>query len=166
MKKISISELNNNVFELISKDWGVLTVQCGDKVNGMTVSWLQMGHLWNKNIVTVYVRPQRYTYQFINDEETFSLALFDEKYKKELSYLGTKSGSDFDKINNCKMTTSFVKNTPIINEAKLVFVCKKLYVHDLKDNEFVDDNVNHEAYPDKDYHRAFVGEIIEVLSNE
>ncbi|MEG0077855.1 flavin reductase family protein [Anaerorhabdus sp.] len=163
MKKINISDLNNNVFELISKDWGVVTVQSNNKVNGMTASWIQMGHLWNKNIVTVYVRPQRYTYSFMNDKDTFSVAFFDEKYRKELGYLGTKSGREFDKISECGMTTSLVDDTPIINEAKLVFVCKKLYVHDLKDEEFVSDEVKNESYPAKDFHRVFIGEITSVL---
>lgn len=166
LKQINISELNNNVFELISKDWGILAVQTGDKANGMTVSWLQMGHLWNKNVITVYVRPQRFTYPFINDEDTFSLAFFDEKYRKELSYLGSKSGRDFDKLAQCGMTSSVVDNTPVINEAKLVFVCKKLYVHDLKEEEFLNKDIDKKEYAKKDYHRVYVGEITSVLVQE
>lgn len=165
MKEINISELSNNIFDLISKEWGVITVDTGNKVNGMTVSWVQMGHLWNKNIVSVYVRPQRYTYEFIDKEETFSLAFFNNEYRKELAYLGSASGKDEDKLAHCKFTTSVVEETPIIDQAKLIFVCKKLYVTDLKESEFVNKEVMNNCYPDKDFHRVYIAEIIKVLAN-
>lgn len=163
LKEIHISELDNNIFDLISKEWGVITVNAKDKVNGMTVSWVQMGHLWNKDVVTVYVRPQRYTYEFINQEDTFSLAFFDSSYRKELAYLGSVSGRDEDKLVHCNFTTSTVADTPVIDQAKLVFVCKKLYAADLEDDNFLDKDVMNQCYPDKDFHRAYTAEIINIL---
>ncbi|MEG1461549.1 flavin reductase family protein [Anaerorhabdus sp.] len=163
LKAIGISELDNNIFDLISKDWGVITVNAKDKVNGMTVSWVQMGHLWNKDVVTVYVRPQRYTYEFINQEDTFSLAFFDDNYRKELAYLGSASGRNEDKLTHCNFTTSIVDNTPVIDQAKLVFVCRKLYEVDLKEENFVDNDIMNKCYPDKDFHRAYTAEIMSVL---
>lgn len=163
LKAIGISELDNNIFDLISKDWGVITVNAKDKVNGMTVSWVQMGHLWNKDVVTVYVRPQRYTYEFINQEDTFSLAFFDDNYRKELAYLGSASGRNEDKLAHCNFTTSIVDNTPVIDQAKLVFVCRKLYEVDLKEENFVDNDIMNKCYPGKDFHRAYTAEIMSVL---
>lgn len=163
LKAIGISELDNNIFDLISKDWGVITVNAKDKVNGMTVSWVQMGHLWNKDVVTVYVRPQRYTYEFINQEDTFSLAFFDDNYRKELAYLGSASGRNEDKLAHCNFTASIVDNTPVIDQAKLVFVCRKLYEVDLKEENFVDNDIMNKCYPGKDFHRAYTAEIMSVL---
>lgn len=163
LKKTTVAKLESNVFTLISKDWAVLTVQTNEKVNGMTVSWVQLGHMWNKNVVTVYVRPQRYTYDFINKQDTFSLAFFEEDYREQLAYLGKISGKDEDKLAHCEFTTSEVEGTPVIEQAKLVFVLRKLFVADIKEEQFVDENVVKRCYPKKDFHRAITAEIVQVL---
>lgn len=163
LKKIPVSKLDANLFSLISKDWAVLTVNTPNKVNGMTVSWVQFGHLWNKNVVTVYVRPQRYTFPFIDEQETFSLAFFDEEYRAKLSYLGKASGKDEDKLSHCEFTTSLVENTPVIDQAKLVFVLRKIFVTDIKEENFLDASVVKRCYPKKDFHRAYTAEIVQVL---
>lgn len=166
MKKVELEKLNENFVNLIHEGWPVLTVQDQDKVNGMTVNWVQLGWLWNKPVVTVYVRPQRHTFGLINDQDTYSLAFFDETHRKNLSYLGTKSGKDEDKLKNCGYTTTFIDNTPVIDQASLIFTIKKLYVHDLKAEEFIADEVKSSAYPNQDFHRVFIGEITEVFINE
>ena len=98
MKKIEIEKLDRNLISLIHNDWAVLTVQDEGKVNGMTVNWVQMGWLWNKAVVTVYVRPQRHTYPLIERENSFSLAFFDNDQREKLAYLGKASGKDEDKL--------------------------------------------------------------------
>lgn len=162
-KKSVVSKLDINLFNLISKDWGVLTVQAQDKVNAMTVSWVQVGHMWNKNVVTVYVRPQRYTYDFIDQQETFSLAFFDEEYRDQLAYLGKATGKNEDKLKTCGFTTTQVEGTAVIEQAKLVFVLRKLFVADIKQEQFVDQGVVKRCYPKKDFHRAYTAEIVQVL---
>ena len=94
MKKIEIEKLDQNLISLIHNDWAVLTVQDEGKVNGMTVNWVQMGWLWNKAVVTVYVRPQRHTYPLIERENGFSLAFFDNDQREKLAYLGKASGKN------------------------------------------------------------------------
>jgi len=166
MKKVELEKLNENFVNLIHEGWPVLTVQDQGKVNGMTVNWVQLGWLWNKPVVTVYVRPQRHTFKLINQEDTYSLAFFDESHRQNLSYLGSKSGKDEDKLKHCDYTTTRIENTPVIDQARLIFTIKKLYVHDLKAEEFIDSEVKNSAYANQDFHRVFVGEITEVLINE
>ncbi len=165
-KKVKPSELQNNLFKMISKDWGVITVSGEDKVNGMTASWIQMGYIWNKDVVTVYVRPQRYTDELMRKEETFSVAFFDEEYREQVNYLGRISGKDEDKLKKCDFTTTIVEDTAVIEQASVVFVCKKLYQGILKKENFLDQELAKKCYPGEDFHHAYVAEIKEVLVKE
>ncbi len=165
-KSIKPSELDANLFTAFSKQWGVITVQCDEKVNGMTASWLQMGYLWNKNVVTIYVRPQRYTNLYMQKEEFFSVAFFDESYRKDLAYLGKISGNDKDKLKECNMTVTLHQGTPIIDQAKMVFVCRKMYQGKLNKDNFLDEKVMIDCYPEEDFHHAYVAEIVDVLIKE
>ncbi|MFV0479196.1 MAG: flavin reductase family protein [Anaerorhabdus sp.] len=162
-KEIKSSELDKNIFEMIAKEWAIITVQADQKVNAMTASWLQMGHLWNKDVVTVYVRPQRYTNDFIKKEETFSVAFFGEGYRKELAYLGVATGREEDKLEHCQMSTTLWDNVPIIEQAEVVFVCKKLYQGQLNKEKFLDEDVRETCYEKDDFHHAYVAEIVHVL---
>ena len=64
-REIKVNEIKNNPFEMIGTDWMLITAKRNDKVNTMTASWGGLGVIWNKNVVTVYIRPQRYTKEFI-----------------------------------------------------------------------------------------------------
>lgn len=166
MKQISVNEINDNIFQLISKDWALITTKANNKINAMTASWLQLGYLWNKNVITAYIRPQRYTHQFMMENDTFSVAFFDNHYKSALQYCGTISGYDEDKLEKCQLTTSLLNNTPVINEARLILVCRKLYTYTLQPNNFNDTTIPTTNYPNSDYHDCFVAEIIGVYTND
>ncbi len=164
MKKIDVKSLSHNVFSDIGDRWMLLTA--GDKtaLNTMTVSWGGMGVLWGKNVVTVYVRPQRHTYEFMEKGEYFTLSLFDEQWRPQLALCGSKSGREVDKVKECGFTVDYAAGgAPYFPEAKLVFVCKKLYFDDIEPAHFVDDTTDGENYPNKDYHRMYIGQIVEVL---
>ncbi len=166
MKKVELESLVLNWVKSIHHDWAVITVQDKGKVNGMTINWAQMGWLWNKHVVSLYVRPQRHTYPLINEEDTFSLAFFDESFRKELAYLGRVSGRDEDKLQVCNFTTSLLDETPVIDQAKMVFTLKKLHVSDLKEDDFTTTAITDSAYPEKDYHRVIVAEIVSCYIEE
>lgn len=164
-KEIQPSELYENLFNLIKDEWGVITLDCDTKVNGMTVNWVQMGYLWRKYVVTLYVRPQRYTYKYIQNKDNYSLAFFDG-YRKELNYLGSSSGHDEDKIKTSGLTISYDNETPYINEAKIIFILKKLYSNTLKEENFIEDGLKEKIYPNNDFHLGIVCEIEKILIKE
>jgi flavin reductase (DIM6/NTAB) family NADH-FMN oxidoreductase RutF len=133
----------------------------------MTASWGALGILWNKPVATCYIRPARYTFGFMNDSEFFTLSFFDEKYKKILNYLGSTSGRDINKIEQSKLTPVFTKNESIyFGEARLVFECRKIYSQDLIPENFVQPSLMKKIYPTGDFHRMFIGEIVNCLSNK
>ncbi len=81
-----------NSFKLIGRDWALITGKNGKRINTMTASWGGFGHLWNKDVVYIFIRPQRYTYEFVESSDYFTLSFYEDKYKKDLEYLGKASG--------------------------------------------------------------------------
>ena len=110
LKKIDISELSFNPFEKIGKQWMLLTAGDSENFNTMTASWGQLGVLWNKNILTCYIRPNRYTYEFVENDEYFTASFLGEEFRKALSYCGSHSGRDCDKCKETGLIPAEVEN--------------------------------------------------------
>jgi flavin reductase (DIM6/NTAB) family NADH-FMN oxidoreductase RutF len=144
----------------------LITAKNNDKVNTMTASWGGFGVMWNKNVAHIVLRPQRYTKEFVDNSDNFSLTFFDEKFKKQLGYLGKVSGRDEDKISKANLTTQYLDDTPYFEEGNIVIKCKKLYAQDFKPECFVESDLAEKIYPDKDYHKLYFGEIEKVLIKE
>ena len=104
MKETDILEINENAVKLIGKEWMLITAGNMENYNTMTASWGNIGFLWGKPVATIYVRPQRYTLEYIEREECFTLSFFPEQYRKALNICGTKSGRDTDKVKEAGLT--------------------------------------------------------------
>jgi flavin reductase (DIM6/NTAB) family NADH-FMN oxidoreductase RutF len=161
LNKLNIKTINKNVFS-IGDDWMLITAGTPEKCNTMTASWGGLGVLWGKNVATIYVRAQRYTYEFVENSDYFTLCFFGKDYRKELAFCGAKSGRDVDKIKECGFTVSAgMGNAPYFEEAELVLVCKKIYWQDIDPSHFLCRDIDSRYYPGKDYHRIYIGEIVE-----
>ncbi len=162
MKEINVREIKKNAVSMISDDWMLVTA--GDKTgfNTMTASWGGIGELWGKDVVFIFIRPQRYTLEFIEKNDIFSLSFFDGEYKKELTFCGRNSGRDVDKIKETNFTPVFYDNTTYFAEASNVLICKKLAVTEITPDSFIDKDVD-KNYANKDYHKVFVAEIIKTF---
>ncbi len=159
--KISPDKLDN-AMKLIGTDWMLITVrdEKNKRANAMTASWGAMGVLWNKNICICFVRPQRHTHTLLENEDEFSIAFFDGNRRDALRLCGRESGRDTDKLTACGLTVSECDGVPVINEASIVLVCKKLYEDELKECAFVDKALL-SNYVSGDYHTFYVCEIKE-----
>lgn len=160
-QKIFPKEFGENPFSLIGDDWTLLCA--GDSLNHynmMTASWGSVGVLWNKPVVTVYVRPQRYTFEFMESSEFFTLSFFTEEYRKALSFCGSKSGREYNKAKECSLSPVLKDGGVGFSEARLLLVCKKLYFNDILPEHFYDTEIDSKNYPNHDYHRMYIGEII------
>lgn len=165
-KEIKPEELNKNPFQIIGQDWMLITAEKENKVNTMTASWGGFGVMWNKNVAFIVLRPQRYTKQFIDSSDTFSLSFLDKSYRKQLSYLGSVSGRDEDKILKSNLTVAHKDNTPYFEEGNLILICRKLYKQEFQAESFIVDGIDEKMYPDKDYHSMYISEIVKVLVKE
>ena len=164
-KPIAIEDFTVKAYGLFEVGWLLLT--SGDfetgHYNAMTISWGSLGVMWNRPFAQVVVRPVRYTYEFIEQYDTFTLCAFPANYHKALSLLGTKSGRDGDKIKEAQLTAVKAKraSAPAFAEADLVIECRKMYWQDFDPKNFLDPKID-QNYPRKDYHRMIFGEIIAV----
>ncbi|HOB73447.1 MAG TPA: flavin reductase [Phycisphaerae bacterium] len=159
---IPLTELKLPAFGAWEPGWFLLTA--GEKgagnFNSMTVSWGAMGVIWHRPFVMVVVRPQRYTRQFMERHNTFSLCAFDDQYRPALEKLGRQSGRDTAKMAECGLTPIELSliPTPGFAEAKLILECRKMYFDDLEPAHFLADFIapNYQG----DYHRMYFGEVL------
>lgn len=161
MKKILPTEIEDNVFTLIGKDWCLIAANEGEHFNMMTASWGGLGVLWNKKVATIFIRPQRYTKKFVDHNEYFTLNFFDDSFREVLQVLGKKSGTEMDKEHDSGITAIVEDNMVRFEEARLVIKCRKIYQDAIKPEKFLDASIDNN-YKLKDYHDMYIGEIVEV----
>ena len=164
-KEINVRELKDNFVKMISNDWALLTAGTKDNFNTMTVSWGGIGELWGKDVCFVFVRPQRYTYEFMEKNDYFSLSFFGGEYKKELGICGSKSGRDIDKMAETGFLPVDFENAVGYEQAKVNVVLKKIAYQDMKPDGFIDESIMNN-YANNDFHRVYVGEIVKVVVEE
>ena len=132
----------------------------GESYNTMTASWGAMGELWNKDVCFCFIRPQRYTYEFTEKNELFTLSFFGEEYRKALSFCGRNSGRDCDKAKETGLTPIEVDGSVSFEESEIIIVLKKIAYQDIKPEGFIDESIDEKNYPQKDYHRMYIGEVV------
>ena len=115
-------------FTKFEKDWALLTAGTPDHFNSMTIGWGALGTVWNMDVLTVYVRPDRYTWQFLKDSDTFTVSFFPEHCRQALTIMGTLSGRDGDKVAAAGLTPRFLPQGITFEEAAETFVCRKIYM--------------------------------------
>ena len=161
-------ELNESAFRIIGKDWILISAPDSTKesgINAMTASWGGIGVLWNKPVATVYIRPQRYTFDLCEETDRLSLCVLPEEYRTSLTFCGRNSGRDADKLKTCALTSSEIDGVKFIEQSRLVFICKKAYADFLKKDNFVDtEHIKH--YPTGDFHQMYILEIEKILIKE
>lgn len=161
-KEINIKDLQENFVHMINDDWALLTSGSAESFNTMTVSWGGLGELWGKDVGFVFVRPQRYTYEFMEKNDYFTLSFFGGEYKKELTVCGRKSGRDTDKIKETGFEPIAVGNAVAFKQAKVTVVMKKLAYQDIDPKGFLDLSIM-DNYKANDFHRMYIGQIEKVF---
>ena len=162
LKKVDVNVINPNVFEAIGKQWMLVTAGDKEKCNTMTASWGGLGIMWGNPAATAYIRPQRYTKQFIDEQGYFTLSFLPEQYRKALSYCGSHSGRDVDKWQETGLTPAFTEDgVPYVAQAELVLVVKKQFCQTMAPESFIDEEAKKKWYPNEDYHDLYIGQIVE-----
>ncbi len=162
-ESIDHKTITDNTFQLIGRQWMLVTAGRPDDFNTMTASWGGFGHLWNRDICWCVIRPQRFTYQYAEKYDYFTLTFFDEEHRDKLRLCGTKSGRDVDKMAATGLAPLATAHEAVyFEQARLVIECRKIYYQDLAPSNFLDPRI-HDEYPEKDYHRMYLGEVVSCL---
>jgi flavin reductase (DIM6/NTAB) family NADH-FMN oxidoreductase RutF len=162
-KSMKAADISGNVFHMIGKEWVLISAGTIDSYNMMTASWGTMGVLWNKEIFMCFIRPGRYTFEFMEKQKYFTANFLPETYRDKLDYCGSHSGRQVDKMKETGLTpVKSGSGAVFFEEAGLVLECKKIYYQDLDPINFLDKSIEGN-YPMKDYHRIYIGEIINCM---
>lgn len=157
-------EFTTDIFSQFDKKWALITAGNKDSFNTMTISWGGMGTIWNKPVVTAYVRTSRYTHEFIDREDYFTVSFFPEEYKKTLGVLGSKSGRDMDKMHDSGLTVKVLENSVTFEEAELTLVCKKLFKQTLSKDNILESETSARAFYNTDAeHDMYIGEVVDII---
>ena len=164
LKPIDVKSLSTDILHVFDNQKALLTAGTPERLNTMTIGWAQMGTVWGTPMCTVYVRPERYTYDFMEEQDYFTVSVLPLDHKKTtMVYCGTKSGRDVDKVKDCGLTVSFGEgNAPYIEEAEWVLVCKKVYAQDLAAEHILEQDLISPYYGAKgNWHKMYMGKVVE-----
>ena len=151
-RSINPQEIFDNPFKLFGSDWGLVTAGTQEGFNTMTISWGGLGLMWTKPVAITFIRPSRYTYEFLEQGDMFTICFLDEQYREVLSFCGSKSGRNVDKV------------AETFEEARLVLVCKKLYAQMLNEESVLGGDAVLKNYNGDDYHKMYISDIWEILT--
>ncbi|MDR1674523.1 MAG: flavin reductase family protein [Oscillospiraceae bacterium] len=164
MNRIDLESFDFNVFEDIGKRWMLLTAGTIDEHNTMTASWGQAGVVWGKNVLTCMIRPSRYTYGFVEDNDIFTASFFGDGNRGALNFCGANSGRDFENKSLAAGLTPISADADLggvtFEQAKFYFVCKKIYRAEMLDENILDGSIRTNYGPGEGMHIFYVGEIL------
>ena len=169
MKTVNLNDISAAFLQAFGSQNALLTAGDGERCNTMTIGWCQLGRIWNLPVCTVYVRPERYTYQFMEKQDAFSVCVLPEDAQKTMAYCGSKSGRMTDKIKECGLTVQYgTGGTPFFAESRLVLLCKKLYAQDMDSASVVGGQDAILPFYGKagNWHRIYTGQVLECYLNE
>lgn len=162
-KEVDVMSVSENWFHAYYKETPLVTAGTGKNMNTMTIGWGLCGIMWSKPVALVAVKPERYTHQFMEENDYFTISFFDPKYQPEMILCGTKSGRDIDKVKETGLQVITEDHYTYFEEASLVIFCKKIYSSSFLDEGFKDREIVTKRYPDHSFHTEYYGEIMKVL---
>ncbi len=171
MKRIEYTELQDNFFETIGKEWMLVTAGTPSRYNMMTASWGGVGWLWNKPVAFVFIRPERYTFELTEKEDNITLSFLGNSDEARHIYnlCGSKSGRDTDKAAATGLRPVNMENGGVgYEQSRLTLTCRKLYADNLRSEAFADASLAGRWYGEKagNFHRMYIVEITGVWINE
>ncbi len=159
-KEISAKEIDGNLIKAIADEWMLIAAGDESGYNMMTASWGFVGEMWGSDCAVAMIRPQRYTWEFVDKNDYFTLSFYGDR-KDIHKVCGLKSGRDVNKTELTGLSPVFSDETVYFDEARLVLVCKKQYVGQLNADSFTDKEPL--RWYNDDLHYMVVGKIEKVL---
>lgn len=157
-----MKELTLEIFSRFDEKWALVCAGREGDYNAMAISWGGLGTLWSRPAATVYVKPVRYTWEFLKKYDWFTVIFLPEELKKAVGFMGSHSGRDCDKVRLAGLTPVFLENGVTFAEAEKTLVCRKLYTQDM-DRAAMPADVLKDYYTVEEPHTVFIGEVTEIV---
>ncbi len=154
-----MKDMTINPFTKFDQEWALVSAGSKEKFNSMTISWGSMGTIWFKPVVTIYIRPDRYTYEFLKENNTFTVSFYGQEHRKALQIMGSISGKDTDKVTLSGLTPKFLESGVTYKEAKETLVCRKIYMQQMDMNSFPQEAFQYYE-PGAEAHYMIIGEVL------
>ena len=158
-------KFETEVFSRFNDKLALLSAGTKDDHNTMTIGWGGMGTLWTKPVITVYVKPIRYTFEFLNKYEYFTVSFYPEEMHDTMIFMGRNSGRNTDKDKEAGLTVKDLGKAVTYEEAEVTFLCKKIYFQDMV-RENMPAEVVEQFYEPQEPHRIYVGEVVDIIRND
>lgn len=145
MKKISIDSLNDNLIETIGREWMLVAAGKKDDFNVMTASWGCVGWLWNRPVAVIFIRPERFTHEFIENNNIVTLSFLSKEsdMRSIYNFCGSKSGRDYNKVEETGLIPVQTDCGGVaFEQARLVLECEKLYKNSMSPESFINPEIN------------------------
>ena len=164
LHSVELKDFSPEVFRVFGTNNALLTAGDREQSNTMTIGWCGLGRIWNLPACTVYVRPERYTYEFMENQEYFTVSVPALEDHDRIKVFGTRSGRNTDKLAESGMSVAYTDaGVPYIAESQWVLVCRKLYAQDLKPEHLTDERPER-FYQGEGWHRMYIGEVVEAYA--
>lgn len=163
MRAIDPKKITDNFIEMIGHEWMLVTAGSPERFNTMTASWGTIGYLWNRPVATVFVRPERYTYEFMESGREFTLAFLGLENKAAHKVAGTQSGRDIDKMKETGLhPLPTERGNVIYEEARIALECRTLYTDAVQQAHFLEPGLYEQWYGGAHGgdHKIYVAEIV------
>ncbi len=164
-RDLCLRDFKENVIEIISKEYMLITAGNQDGYNMMTASWGFMGEMWGEDSVAVVVRPERYTMDFIESNDYFTLTFFGDN-KDIHKVCGSKSGREVDKTSLTGLSPIYNQNYVYFDEARLVLIIKKKYIQPMDKKFLTDNSIDEKWYKNGGWHNLIIGSIERIYIKE
>ena len=151
-----------SAFDIFDREWALLTAGEAESFNTMTISWGGLGTLWGKPVATVYVKPVRYTHEFMERSEFFTVSFYPEEYRRALGLLGSQSGRDGDKVAAAGLTPVALDGAVTFRVARVTLRCRKIYRQELDVSAMPAEAVR-TYYTTEAPHTMYIGEVVDIL---
>lgn len=163
-RQVDPLDFTGNPFRMIGKDWMLVAAEKEGRTNAMTASWGGIGVMWGRNVSYVVIRPQRFTKEFVDASDVFSLNFLDPaEYRRTLGMFGSVSGRDADKVAEAGLTVEHEEGAPYFAESRCVMICRKLFAQPYDPAGFIVKEVESEWYPEPDHHTLYISEVVKIL---
>ena len=151
----------------------ILTAGDKNSHNSCMIGWGLLGSAWTKPLFIVLVKPERYTYEFMEKTQFFTVNFIKKEYQSKFAPYGNQSGRDINKEEVSGTHIQFLDNGGItFKEAEEVYVCKmfaKTYLEKENMSQELLDIYEKFATQFKQNtvpHALYIGEIIEHYQRE
>lgn len=165
-----MDDWTENPFDFFKGQGLLLAVGTPENNNAMTIGWGSLGNIWSKigpATVTVYVAEARYTYEFMEKYDFFTVMAFDKEDARYLGYMGTHSGRDGDKAAHLGLHTLYTENgTPYYAEANMVLECKTIYRAPFEREGMSEEVKKFYDNFDAGVHHMYIGNIVKALKRK